>query len=104
MKIAVSIANVRALDMSQIASDLVRQGHSEDYADRAVELYRQFLETVANNPTTCLVPTKAIDEAWHAHMLRPQSYVADCAVCFGRLINHEPGVYRTPRPMRRRTN
>ncbi|KAA0576658.1 hypothetical protein [Azospirillum sp. Sh1] len=96
MNFADSQRNIKALNLSTIASDLVRQGWSPEAAESAVENYRLFLETIAAHPKAHLVPTRSVDEAWHAHMLRPAAYYADCMVCFGRIVDHEPGVYGTP--------
>lgn len=89
------IAAVQALDLSVLVEDLVRGGKTRDRSEWAVGHYREFLATIAAYPDATLVPAKAIDEVWHAHMCRPVKYARDCMVAFGKIVDHTPGVFGT---------
>jgi hypothetical protein len=57
----------------------------------AVELaYRQFLALKMAYPDRDIVPTKAIDEFWHYHILDTAKYARDCERLFGCMLDHYP--------------
>eukprot|EP01113_Clastostelium_recurvatum_P033306 TRINITY_DN4389_c0_g1_i1.p1 TRINITY_DN4389_c0_g1~~TRINITY_DN4389_c0_g1_i1.p1 ORF type:complete len:355 (-),score=84.39 TRINITY_DN4389_c0_g1_i1:62-1126(-) len=39
-----------------------------------------------------LVPTLGIDLMWHAHMITPECYEADCKRIVGRFVNHDDSI------------
>jgi hypothetical protein len=55
------------------------------------ERYRKFLFLVSKYPDIALAPSRDIDEVWHAHMLNPRAYSADCIRLFGDLLDHDGG-------------
>ena len=86
---------IDALDLEPVVYKLMHPDPREDrlsldQADRAVELYRCFLKLCALFPATPIVPTRVIDQVWHAHMLDTAKYRTDCQVVFGRFLDHFP--------------
>ena len=59
-------------------------------ADQHIALYRAFLKLCAWYPGESIVPSKAIDQAWHTHILDTGKYAADCDAVFGAFLNHFP--------------
>lgn len=59
-------------------------------ADMHVGLYRCFLKVCVLHPEAPIVPSKVIDEVWHAHLLDTAKYRADCDVVFGYFLDHFP--------------
>lgn len=57
----------------------------------------QFLQ-MSNEATEPLVPSPAIDAAWHAFLLHTQEYADYCDDQFGRFVHHRP--CSTNRPSR----
>jgi hypothetical protein len=56
-----------------------------------VELwYRRFLFLCSQHRDRELVPTLAIDEFWHMHILHTKKYVTDCQRLFGAYFHHTP--------------
>jgi anti-sigma regulatory factor (Ser/Thr protein kinase) len=53
-------------------------------------LYRCFLKLCVLYPGVSVVPTRAIDRVWHAHMLDTAKYRADCQLVFGGFLDHFP--------------
>jgi hypothetical protein len=59
-------------------------------ADQLIAYYRGFLKLCLWYPAESIVPSKEIDEAWHAHILDTAKYAADCDALFGRMAHHFP--------------
>ena len=59
-------------------------------ADQHIALYRAFLKLCAWYPGESIVPSRAIDQAWHTHILDTGKYAADCDAVFGAFLNHFP--------------
>jgi len=59
-------------------------------ADKVGDLYIKFLKLIEIYPDKSIVPTEAIDEMWHMHILDTRKYQADCQKLFGRFIHHFP--------------
>ncbi|HSH87298.1 MAG TPA: hypothetical protein VK958_08640 [Methylophilus sp.] len=57
--------------------------------------YRRFLTLKVLYPNAVLVPNKAVDTIWHAHILDTRAYRQDCDQVFGHFIDHYPyfGIY-----------
>jgi hypothetical protein len=80
-----------ALDLECIKYKLVREGGwGLEQADVVEKHYKAYLFLLATQPDTLWVPTKAVDEMWHSHILDTQKYMADCAKLFGRYLHHYP--------------
>ncbi|WP_083250951.1 glycine-rich domain-containing protein [Acidihalobacter aeolianus] len=52
--------------------------------------YRRFLSMRIYEPDLDLVPSRLVDEFWHAHILDTQAYVKDCQSVFGEYLHHYP--------------
>jgi hypothetical protein len=64
------------------------KGWNEHQLDIVETAYRQFLALKMVYPDDDVVPTKAIDEMWHYHILDTAKYDADCDVLFGCRLDH----------------
>ncbi len=83
------------LDLEPIAFKLVHPEPDETNmtvgeADKLIEKYRRFLKLCAMYPERSIVPSKEIDQAWHAHILDTAKYAVDCDAIFGFLLHHFP--------------
>ncbi|CAA0123070.1 Uncharacterised protein [BD1-7 clade bacterium] len=63
---------------------------SEEQWDMAELEYRRYLSLKCFYPDVSLVPSKAVDELWHAHILDTQAYARDCQQVFGYFLHHFP--------------
>ena len=86
---------IEKLDLEPIAFKLVHPELGEtsmtvEEVDELIEKYRRFLKLRAMYPEKSIVPTKEIDEVWHAHILDTVKYADDCEVCFGYFLHHFP--------------
>jgi hypothetical protein len=59
-------------------------------ADQLVAAYRCFLKLCAWYPDQNIVPSRAIDQAWHTHILDTGKYAADSSAVFGYFLHHFP--------------
>src|SRR5580658_6317536 len=89
------LAEVDLLDLEPVVFKLVRpdpeeRGLTLAEADQDIGLYRCFLKLCVLYPGVSVVPTRAIDRVWHAHMLDTAKYRADCQLVFGRFLDHFP--------------
>ena len=66
------------------------KGWSEDQAEKCERLYKMFLKLNIMYLEFSVVPTKEIDEMWHAHILDTRKYHADCQKVFGFYFHHFP--------------
>lgn len=62
---------------------------TDEWIDRAISRYADFLQLARDHPREVLVPTLDIDLIWHAHMLSPLDYRDDCHALLGRLLSHD---------------
>lgn len=88
-------AKIDALDLEPVVFKLMHPDPGEPGlmladADQAVDLYRCFLKLCVLRPEVSLVPTRAIDRVWHAHLLDTAKYRTDCHQVFGRILDHFP--------------
>lgn len=65
-------------------------GWTASYCKRVCREYLRFLSLVRAYPDVMLVPSKAVDTFWHAHILDTQRYAADCMRVFGHFVHHFP--------------
>jgi hypothetical protein len=90
------IERIHGLDLEPIVFKLSTPDGDEpakmtlDQADNAVSLYRQFLILFVLYPNEPIVPTRLIDEVWHAHILDTGKYRVDCDDIFGYYLDHFP--------------
>lgn len=90
--------NVAKLDFERLKHKHTESSEAEMTAeewDVAEKEYRRFLSLKSFYPSVSLVPTKMIDEIWHAHILDTRAYREDCQTVFGQFIDHYPyfGIY-----------
>ena len=86
-----AIDRVAKLDFKMLKSKLAMQERwTGELISETEEFYRQFLVLNMLYPDKRIVPTLAIDEFWHAHILDTRAYTADCEALFGRYMHHYP--------------
>jgi hypothetical protein len=91
--LAAMLRAIDELDFERIKAKLMhRHGGTatSEAIDRAEGGYRQFLKLAAKYPDFPVVPSEAVDEFWHMHILDTQRYAADCARIFGYIVHHDP--------------
>ncbi|MCB1917122.1 MAG: glycine-rich domain-containing protein-like [Rhodocyclaceae bacterium] len=88
------LATAMALDLEPIVYSLVKKDDGPRWsmkkAQSAVLWYRRFLFLTCLHPERLVVPTKEIDEVWHAHILDTKKYFDDCHNLCGKFIHHFP--------------
>ncbi len=67
-----------------------RQGWDRAYAQKVDREYRRFL-MIAWVSKNMVVPSDAVDAAWHEHILHTRHYSEVLPRIFGRALHHEPG-------------
>ncbi len=97
MDISERIRRINELDLESIKFKLVHDGDvvwTIDHVDVVAARYKNFLALVLKNTVTkrvsSVVPTKEVDEFWHAHILDTAKYASDCQSCFGFFLHHFP--------------
>jgi hypothetical protein len=81
------------LDFERIKAKLLHRQHDAARVEevRRAEIgYRQFLKLAAKYPDVPVVPSEAVDEFWHMHILDTQRYGSDCEAIFGHMLHHDP--------------
>ncbi len=85
---------VATLELAPLAQKLrhSEEGPCWDEATfgRADMEYRRFLTMKRLEPQAELVPSKLMDEMWHAHILDTRRYIRDCQLLFGQYLHHFP--------------
>ncbi|MBV9383445.1 MAG: glycine-rich domain-containing protein-like [Streptosporangiaceae bacterium] len=86
---------IDALDLEPITYKLMHPEPGETAmtlaeADQRVAAYRRFLKLCVWYPEQSIVPSKAIDEVWHTHILDTAKYAADSEAVFGSFMHHFP--------------
>lgn len=90
-----SLGEIDNLDLSMVKMKLCLpvekegKGWTLSQADIAELWYKRFLKLCLLRSED-VVPTKMIDEVWHAHILDTRAYHADCRRIFGRYLHHFP--------------
>jgi len=89
---------VQRLDLSRLRYKYTRSNEAlmtEKQWDIAELEYRRFLQLKQFYPNEALVPSKQVDQIWHAHILDTKSYRKDCQSVFGHFMDHFPyfGIY-----------
>jgi hypothetical protein len=84
------------LDFGRIKAKMLHRQRGESTTPEAVaqaeQGYRQFLKMAAKYPDMPVVPSEAVDEFWHMHILDTQRYATDCERIFGYMLHHDPYV------------
>jgi hypothetical protein len=65
---------------------------SPEMTDEAIFEYKRFLYLVLKFPKARLVPSKIIDEVWHAHILHTKMYAEHCQEIYGYFLHHRPSL------------
>ena len=88
------LAKVNAIDLEAITYKVTTCPEGPQWslekAFHAEKWYRRFLYLTLQNPETSVIPTSAIDEYWHYHILDSQKYMKDCEFLFGSYLHHFP--------------
>ena len=89
------LSRIDALDLEPIVYKLLHPEPGERAlslasADAGVALYRCFLKLCVLYPGATIVPTRELDQVWHAHMLDTARYRADCDHVLGGFMDHFP--------------
>jgi hypothetical protein len=91
--VAAMLRAIDELDFERIKAKLLHRHRgtmTSEAVDRAEAGYRQFLKLAAKYPDVPVVPSEAVDEFWHMHILDTQRYAADCERIFGYIVHHDP--------------
>lgn len=82
---------VDELDLSAVAATVASNGvWPPQELSRYEHLYRRFLVLCVCYSDQTIVPTKELDEWWHAHILHTRDYHNDCFRIAGHYIHHTP--------------
>jgi hypothetical protein len=86
---------IDALDLEPVVVKLIHPEPGQTAmtlaeADQFIAAYRCFLKLCAWYPDQDIVPSKAIDQAWHTHILDTGKYAADSTAAFGYSLHHFP--------------
>lgn len=65
-------------------------GWSLEYTKRVASEYEKYLILCKEHPEEALVPSAAVDDFWHFHILDTQKYQEDCQIFFGYFLHHFP--------------
>lgn len=85
------IQHIQRKEFPYLVKRLVQENEwTEEEAKEAIRKYKNFLVLRYKYPKTSLVPTKEIDEVWHAHILHTKEYTKDCQRFFGKYLHHNP--------------
>ena len=86
--------SINELDLEPIIVGLTLKeegpGWSIEKADRVAKKYKAYLYLVHKYPDKKIVPSKEVDEFWHAHILDTYKYMVDCDAIFGSYLHHYP--------------
>ena len=82
------------IDFGPLAFKLIHPeegpGWTLQQVTHAIEQYRRFLFLNHLYPNHEIVPTREIDQVWHAHILDTVKYREDCQTLFGYPLEHWP--------------
>lgn len=90
------VDKIDELDLTMVKMKLClpveKEGKSwtQEEAETTELWYKRFLKLHLLYPTKSIVPTKMIDEMWHAHLLDTRAYIADSHAIFGEYLHHFP--------------
>jgi hypothetical protein len=87
------------LDLQRVARKQMSKSNGSGWTlqqtEVAIARYKMFLYLHFLFPTTQLVPTKEVDEVWHAHILDTRRYDDDCKNLFGYFLHHSSDEMQT---------
>jgi len=85
-------------DLSKVMGRVATE-HPDWSPERLAEAeagYRSFLGHVKATPGERHVPSKDVDEVWHAHILFTRQYFGDCQQYLGGYLHHNPFDKKSP--------
>lgn len=91
-----ALEEIDCLDLSMVKMKLCLpkekegKGWTPGFADDCEKFYKMFLKLHVLTDRNDIVPTKTIDEMWHAHILDTRKYHEDCQTIFGHYLHHFP--------------
>ena len=86
-------ARISKINFQLIENDLTRIfGWSHSKCEDIIAEYKKFMYLCITNTdkTKSMIPSKDVDEVWHAHILRTEKYVSDCNIVGKKYIHHLP--------------
>jgi len=85
------VGQVDSIDLSNVRKRLLKeQTWTPEYTDKVIQEYRRFLLLCLRFPQMTVVPSPAVDEVWHAHILHTRAYANDCQTFLGFFLHHSP--------------
>lgn len=83
--------SVSGIDLTALRIKLAEErGWDEADLNELERQYKMYLNLRLIHPSEALVPTRFIDEMWHAHILDTRAYHDDCQRVFGEFLHHYP--------------
>jgi hypothetical protein len=87
------LSQLNSLDLQPVARKLMSSSDGDRWTEQQLEMailrYKMFLYIKYHYSDLQLVPTKEIDEVWHAHILvDTKRYLQDCENLFGYVLHH----------------
>lgn len=79
------------------------EGTSEEFNVASTE-FKKFLTLVKKYPGPFAIPSKKVDDVWHAFMLFSSQYRKFCENTYGKYIDHQPNTAQSPVPLSALTN
>ena len=84
---------ISAIDLEMVKTKLMEPeeglGWTREQCDANEVEYKRYLHLCKLHGKG-MVPTKAIDQFWHYHILDTRAYHEDCQLVFGRYLHHFP--------------
>lgn len=88
------IEALEAIDLTKIKEKMMDITHGKGWSEKLaneVEIeYRRFLALSIAYPEETIVPSKIVDDFWHAHILDTRAYARDCEIAVGYFFHHWP--------------
>ncbi len=90
------LSQLNSLDLQPVARKLMSSSDEYRWTEQQLEIailrYKMFLYVKYHYSHLKLVPTKEIDEVWHAHILvDTERYMQDCQNLYGYILHHRDG-------------
>ncbi len=87
------LSQLNSLDLQLVAHKLMSSSDGYQWTEPQLEMailrYKMFLYIKYHYSHLKLVPTKEIDEVWHAHILvDTERYIQDCQNLYGYILHH----------------
>eukprot|EP01124_Arcella_intermedia_P033094 TRINITY_DN784_c0_g1_i7.p1 TRINITY_DN784_c0_g1~~TRINITY_DN784_c0_g1_i7.p1 ORF type:complete len:272 (+),score=27.22 TRINITY_DN784_c0_g1_i7:31-816(+) len=81
-----------SIDLSRVKERVAKEKPTwtEAFIETALREYRRFWVLCKVFPDINHVPSKSVDEVWHAHILHTRDYARDCQQYFGCFLHHAP--------------